>query len=46
MTVEKIKKMRNGKNISQTELANALFISRQTISKWEEKKDYTIQKIY
>lgn len=32
---EQLKKLRQEKNISQEELAQKLFISRQAISKWE-----------
>ncbi len=32
---EQLKKIRQGKNISQEDLAEQLFISRQAISKWE-----------
>lgn len=38
MIGEKIKSLRNEKKISQTELANALFVSRQTISRWEREQ--------
>lgn len=35
MLGEKIKKLRVEQSISQTELANRLFVTRQTISRWE-----------
>lgn len=36
MTIgERLYKLRKDKNISQEELANALDVSRQTVSKWE-----------
>lgn len=38
MIGEKIKKLRIEKNISQTELANILFVSRQTIGRWEREQ--------
>ncbi|MBO4327193.1 MAG: helix-turn-helix transcriptional regulator [Clostridia bacterium] len=45
----KIAELRNAQNISQQELANALFVSRDLVSKWENGKsrpDYaTIERI-
>lgn len=38
MIGEKVKKLRIEKNISQTELANILFVSRQTIGRWEREQ--------
>ena len=32
---EKLKKLRNDNNISQKELADAIFVSRSAIAKWE-----------
>ncbi len=37
---KRIKKYREMKNISQDELALAIFVSRQTISNWETNKSY------
>lgn len=37
---QQIKKYREKNNISQEELAEILFVSRQTISNWETKKTY------
>lgn len=34
----KIKTLRSEKNISQTDLANFLYVTRQTISRWESGK--------
>lgn len=38
MVGEKIKKLRQKKNISQDELAKGLYVSRQTVSRWENNK--------
>ena len=35
-----IKKYRNSKNLSQEELAEKVFVTRQTISNWENEKSY------
>ena len=35
-----IKKSRNSKNLSQEELAEKVFVTRQTISNWENEKSY------
>lgn len=37
---EKLQSLRKEKNITQQELAEALFVSRTTISKWESGKGY------
>lgn len=37
---EKIKKLRNDKNITQEELAQAIYVSRFAISKWESGRGY------
>lgn len=37
---EKLKKLRISKNLTQEELANALFVSRTAISKWESGRGY------
>lgn len=37
---ENIKKLRIKKNLTQKELANKLFICRQSISKWEKGLSY------
>jgi transcriptional regulator with XRE-family HTH domain len=37
---ENIKKYRKEKNLTQTELANMLFVSKQAVSKWETGKGY------
>ena len=36
----RIKKYREKHNISQDELAEKIFVSRQTISNWENNKSY------
>lgn len=36
----KIKELRKAQNINQNELAEKLFVSRQTISNWENDKSY------
>ena len=36
----RIKKYREKQNISQDELAEKIFVSRQTISNWENSKSY------
>ena len=38
MIGKNIKKLRIEKNIFQTELANVLFVSRQTIRRWEREQ--------
>ena len=35
MLSSNIKKLRKARNISQVELANALFVSKQSVSNWE-----------
>jgi len=35
-----IKKYRNGMGLSQEELAGKIFVSRQTVSNWENNKNY------
>ena len=35
-----IKKYRNGLGLSQEELADKIFVTRQTISNWENEKNY------
>lgn len=46
---EKLKLLREKKNITQEELANVLYVSRTAVSKWESGKGYpsidTLQKI-
>lgn len=37
---KQIKKYRTGANLSQEELADKIFVSRQTISNWENDKNY------
>ena len=37
---KQIKKYRAEANLSQEELANRVFVSRQTISNWENNKNY------
>ena len=37
---EQIKKYRAKANLSQEELADRIFVSRQTISNWENDKNY------
>lgn len=37
---KQIKKYRNEQKLSQEELANKIFVSRQTISNWENDKNY------
>ena len=37
---ERLYKLRNEKHISQEELADLLYVSRQSISKWENNKAY------
>ena len=37
---EKIKKLRNEKNLTQEELAEQIFVTRTAISKWEQDKGY------
>ena len=32
---DKLKELRNGKNMSQEQLAEKLYVSRQAITKWE-----------
>ena len=36
----RIKELRNVQGINQDELANKLFVSRQTVSNWENGKSY------
>ena len=36
----RIKKCRENQNVSQDELALKIFVSRQTISNWENNKSY------
>lgn len=36
----RIKELRKAQNINQDELAEKLFVSRQTISNWENDKSY------
>ena len=37
---KQIKKYRTEANLSEEELANKIFVSRQTISNWENDKNY------
>lgn len=37
---EKLKKLRTDKNLTQEELADAIFVTRTAISKWETDKGY------
>jgi len=37
---KQIKKYRTEANLSQEDLANKIFVSRQTISNWENDKNY------
>ena len=37
---EKLKKLRKNKNITQEELAQKIFVTRTTVSKWESGRGY------
>ncbi len=43
---ERLKKYRLENNLSQTDLGNKLFVTKQTISKWETEKGYPDKTMY
>ena len=45
MFKDKLKELRNNKNISQYELASIIHISRTAISKWEEELVFLVNVI-
>lgn len=46
MLKNNLKEIRRSKNISQEEVAQALHISRQSLSKWENQREILIWKIW
>ena len=43
---KQIKKYRTETNLSQEELADKIYVSRQTISNWENEKNYVLHPSY